>query len=58
MPGLKKNQCASVPLTKEYEKVHLIAIGPLTNLAVAFTQDSSFPSRLESLTIMGGNMYG
>jgi inosine-uridine nucleoside N-ribohydrolase len=33
---------------------HLVAIGPLTNLAAACLVDETFPSRLLSLTIMGG----
>ena len=31
---------------------------PLTNLAVAVKLDPSLPSKLKSLTIMGGNMNG
>lgn len=34
-----------------------MAIGPLTNLALATSLDPKFPERLKSLTIMGGNMY-
>lgn len=33
---------------------HLVAIGPLTNVAAACQLDPTFPSRLLSLTIMGG----
>merc|ERR1719427_572083 len=34
------------------------AIGPLTNLAVAYQLDPQIASKIASLTIMGGNMLG
>lgn len=36
-------------------EIHLVAIGPLTNLAVAYLNDSSFPQKLASLHVMGGD---
>lgn len=36
-------------------EVTLLAIGPLTNLAVLFTIDPEIPALLKSLVIMGGN---
>ena len=36
--------------------LHIAAVGPLTNLALAFQQDPGLPSRLERLTIMGGSL--
>ncbi len=33
---------------------HLVAIGPLTNVAAAIEQDSEFAARLLGLTVMGG----
>jgi purine nucleosidase len=33
---------------------HLVAIGPLTNVAAAIEQDPEFPERLLGLTVMGG----
>ena len=33
---------------------HLVAIGPLTNLAAAIARDPGFPGRLLGLTVMGG----
>jgi purine nucleosidase len=38
-------------------EIDLIAIGPLTNLAVAQELDPDLPSRFASLTIMGGAVY-
>ena len=35
-----------------------MALGPLTNLAMAVRLDSGFPDRLKDLFIMGGNMEG
>ena len=38
--------------------VSVTSKSPLTNLAVAVKLDPSLPSKLRSLTIMGGNMNG
>ncbi|XP_053569061.1 inosine-uridine preferring nucleoside hydrolase-like [Bombina bombina] len=37
-------------------KISLVATGPLTNLALAARMDPTFPQKLHSLYIMGGNM--
>ncbi|CAL8255696.1 unnamed protein product [Merluccius merluccius] len=39
-------------------QVSLVALGPLTNLALAVRLDPGFPDRLKDLFIMGGNMEG
>lgn len=39
-------------------QVSLVAIGPLTNLALAIRLDPSFPKKLKELYIMGGNKEG
>lgn len=39
-------------------EVSIIAIGPLTNLALAFQADPELPSLLRGLTIMGGSLSG
>eukprot|EP00079_Xenopus_tropicalis_P016460 XP_004915364.1 PREDICTED: uncharacterized protein LOC548390 isoform X2 [Xenopus tropicalis] len=36
--------------------ISLVATGPLTNLALAVRMDPTFPQKLKSLYIMGGNM--
>ncbi|XP_033628241.1 inosine-uridine preferring nucleoside hydrolase-like [Asterias rubens] len=38
--------------------ISLIAIGPLTNLALAERMDPGFSSKLKAVYIMGGNMHG
>ena len=38
--------------------IDLIAVGPLTNIALAIRRDARFVSRLRSLTIMGGAANG
>ncbi|XP_072043288.1 inosine-uridine preferring nucleoside hydrolase-like [Amphiura filiformis] len=38
--------------------ITLVATGPLTNLALAARLDHEFPQLLESVVIMGGNIYG
>ena len=39
-------------------EVSIVAIGPLTNLALAFSEDPQLPSRIRSVTIMGGSLSG
>lgn len=39
-------------------QVSLVALGPLTNLALAVRLDPCFPQKLKELYIMGGNMEG
>ncbi|KAF4079325.1 hypothetical protein AMELA_G00191590 [Ameiurus melas] len=39
-------------------QVSLVALGPLTNLALAVRLDPSIPQKLKDLYIMGGNMEG
>jgi inosine-uridine nucleoside N-ribohydrolase len=47
-----------VELVKQRTDIHLVAVGPLTNVALAMRRDPSFASRLRSLTIMGGAACG
>ncbi|XP_029005181.1 inosine-uridine preferring nucleoside hydrolase isoform X2 [Betta splendens] len=50
---------AMIRLVSENQKqVSLVALGPLTNLAVAVKLDPCFPKKLKDLYIMGGNMEG
>ncbi|XP_067841905.1 nucleoside hydrolase-like [Heptranchias perlo] len=42
--------------TEHAGQVSLVATGPLTNVALAFKMDPTFPSKLRHLYIMGGNM--
>ncbi|XP_056411706.1 pyrimidine-specific ribonucleoside hydrolase RihA-like [Hyla sarda] len=48
---------AMIRTINEYPgKVTLVATGPLTNLALAANMDPTFPQKIKSLFIMGGNM--
>jgi len=48
-----------IDLSKQYpNQITLIAIGPLTNVAVAMKMDPGLPSRLKEIFIMGGNFEG
>ncbi|XP_061592999.1 inosine-uridine preferring nucleoside hydrolase [Cololabis saira] len=50
---------AMIRLVSENQKqVSLVALGPLTNLALAVRLDPGFPQKLRDLYIMGGNMEG
>jgi purine nucleosidase len=50
---------ALLRITREHlGEVHLIAIGPLGNVALAIRRDPGFLSRLASFTIMGGVFRG
>ncbi|KAG8586752.1 hypothetical protein GDO81_005473 [Engystomops pustulosus] len=39
-------------------EINLVALGPLTNLALAVKMDPSLPKKLKNLCIMGGNIQG
>jgi len=57
-PQKKHASQALVDLANEHPgAIDLIAIGPLTNLAVAHQLDPELPSKFASLTIMGGAVY-
>ncbi|XP_028259284.1 inosine-uridine preferring nucleoside hydrolase [Parambassis ranga] len=45
-------------VSENQEQVSLVALGPLTNLALAVRLDPHFPKKLRDLYIMGGNMEG
>uniref|UniRef100_A0A3B4EK92 Inosine/uridine-preferring nucleoside hydrolase domain-containing protein n=2 Tax=Pygocentrus nattereri TaxID=42514 RepID=A0A3B4EK92_PYGNA len=50
---------ALIQLVNEHQgQVSLVALGPLTNLALAVRLDPSIPQKLKDLHIMGGNMEG
>ncbi|XP_033643425.1 probable uridine nucleosidase 1 [Asterias rubens] len=50
---------AMIRMTKEKPgQVTMVAIGPLTNLALAIRLDPGFTGRLKKLVIMGGNTEG
>ena len=45
-------------MSRSRDDIDLIAVGPLTNIALAVRRDPNFLSRLRSLTIMGGAANG
>ncbi|XP_008336865.1 inosine-uridine preferring nucleoside hydrolase [Cynoglossus semilaevis] len=45
-------------VSENQKKVSLVALGPLTNLALAVRLDPCFPQKLKDLYVMGGNMEG
>ncbi|MDQ1130860.1 nucleoside hydrolase [Microbacterium sp. SORGH_AS_0888] len=50
---------ALIRLSREYEgRLRIVAIGPLTNIALATALDPGFAARVERLTIMGGSING
>ncbi|TKS74826.1 Inosine-uridine preferring nucleoside hydrolase [Collichthys lucidus] len=50
---------AMIRLVNENQnQISLVALGPLTNLALAIRLDPCFPQKLKDLYIMGGNMEG
>lgn len=44
--------------SRRVEDLHLVAVGPLTNIAEALQRDATLPERLSGLTIMGGAAAG
>ncbi|CAH2223357.1 inosine-uridine preferring nucleoside hydrolase-like [Pelobates cultripes] len=63
-PGLEHLQQedavhAMIRIINQYQdQVSLIALGPLTNVALAIKLDPSIPKKLHKLYIMGGNLEG
>lgn len=53
-PELESAYDALIRLTKEHDDINLIAIGPLTNIALTTMIDPDFPDRVKTFTIMGG----
>ena len=45
-------------MSKEVKDLNIIAIGPLSNLAMALRLDPGFADRIASLTVMGGTYKG
>uniref|UniRef100_A0A665TWP2 Inosine-uridine preferring nucleoside hydrolase-like n=1 Tax=Echeneis naucrates TaxID=173247 RepID=A0A665TWP2_ECHNA len=45
-------------VSENQNQISLVALGPLTNLALAVRLDPCFPQKLKELYIMGGNMEG
>ena len=44
-----------IELSYKYKKINILALGPLSNLALAFMLDPSLPKRISKLVIMGGS---
>ena len=45
-------------MARSVEKLHLLAVGPLTNIALALRRDPDLPHYLDGITIMGGTTQG
>ena len=45
-------------MARSIDHLHLVAVGPLTNIALALRKDPSLPSHLGGFTIMGGAFGG
>jgi len=45
-------------MSRSVEGLHLVAVGPLTNIALALQADPMLPDRLAGITIMGGAAAG
>lgn len=58
-PEPKRAWEAIIDTAKEYKgELTIVAIGPLTNLALAFLKDSSLPRKLRRIVLMGGAAVG
>lgn len=50
---------ALIRLSQEHEgRLRIVAIGPLTNIALAVRLDPGFAARIDRLTVMGGSING
>lgn len=41
-------------ICKSYQNVHILTLGPLTNLSLSLNINPNLPSEIKSLTVMGG----
>ena len=63
LPGLTRSVASSEAVTflcdiaRSVQDLHLIAVGPLTNVALALRQDPDLPRHLAGITIMGGGAH-
>ncbi|OCG74371.1 nucleoside hydrolase [Microbacterium sediminis] len=58
VPALADETAVELILRLSHERpggLHLVAVGPLTNLAAALEADPTLPERIREVTIMGGN---
>ncbi len=57
-PPLEKTHAvdALLELSRQRPGLEVVAVGPLTNLAVALAKDPDFASRIGRLTVMGGHL--
>lgn len=45
-----------IDLSRQVSGLHVVAVGPLTNVAVALRRDPSLASRIERISLMGGSL--
>jgi inosine-uridine nucleoside N-ribohydrolase len=63
-PALQRGETSSdavgylLEMSRTHADLDLVAVGPLTNVALAIRRDPDFVTRLHSLTIMGGAAHG
>lgn len=58
-PSAEHAALALIRLSREHEgRLRVVAIGPLTNIALAVRLDPGFAARVDRLTIMGGSING
>lgn len=53
---MSSNEALNYYANKYPNEIHLLAVGPLTNLAISYLTDNKFPQKLASLYIMGGDV--
>jgi len=46
-----------IDMARTVDRLHLVAVGPLTNIALAVRRDPTLPERLGGFTIMGGGAH-
>jgi purine nucleosidase len=62
-PGTHDAPIAGTPAAEwlveasRHQRVHVVATGPFTNVAIALQRDPTLPQRLDGLTVMGGMFH-
>ena len=64
LPGLKRDLASKeairfiIDTARMHDDLHLVVTGPLTNIAIAFTQAPDIAKKFQSVSIMGGGHFG
>jgi purine nucleosidase len=56
--GKQHSALGLIDLSHQHSGLHLLALGPLSNIALAVTLDPTLPQRIDRIVVMGGTLAG